>query len=812
MTDVPPGSNNRPAEVLPTSAEGTGVAAPSSFGASQRFVPVPDGTANWRRYIAALRRYKWLLVVAPALGTAGGAVAGRVVRPEYLAQATIWVEAGGRVTGGMDREPGPIRTSGLLESQGWMDLLKSYVVLDHAVGTLRLYLHHAAEDSTLFRGFALRERFVPGAYRLEVGRDGKTVGLLTGQGAPIQRAALGDSLGSMLGFDWVVSGPVEPGRRVEFSVLPPRDAARALHDRLRVTTDRNGTFLRVELRDTDPALASAIVNTTVERFVDVARDLKREKLTELARILAEQLRQAEGNLRSSETQLQSFRVETITLPSDRSVPVAAGLELTRDPVFTAFFALRIELEQIRRDRAAVARAVAAIPDSGLSTDAFEVVGAVQRSTALTSALAELTEKRAELRALRYRYTDEHPPVARLRDDIEILEKTTIPTIAGILMDELAAREAELNGRIGSASRELQQIPPRAIQEARLERDVEIAGNLHRMLQQRFEEARLAEASSIPDVRILDAAVKPQRPIKNRATQLLLLGLLAGLGLGAGAAVLLDRFDRRLRYPEQVTTEMGLPILGVIPHLKAAGNGAGARHAGPVVEAVRGIRMNVMHAYGAAGPLVVTVTSPGSGDGKSFVAANLALSFANAGQHVLLIDGDSRRGSLHRVLKAQRKPGLTDYLAGRVSRAELVTETSFARLHFIGCGTRSKDAPELLGSPEMMQLMTSLRSSYRVIIVDSPPLGAGVDAYALSTWTGNLVLVLRTGATDRELTEAKLEVLDRLPVRVLGAVLNAVKEWSVYRYYAYYLPGYEHEEEEGAARAGKVLGGGAVGGG
>jgi capsular exopolysaccharide synthesis family protein len=270
-------------------------------------------------------------------------------------------------------------------------------------------------------------------------------------------------------------------------------------------------------------------------------------------------------------------------------------------------------------------------------------------------------------------------------------------------------------------------------------------------------------------------------------------------VGLLAAVMLDRFDRRLQYPEQVTSEMGLMILGVIPHLKGVQNGNGATDAAPVVEGLRGIRLNLVHAHGAAGPTCITITSPGSGDGKSFVASNLALSFANAGHRVLLVDGDSRRGTLHRILKARRTPGLTDYLAGRVSRAELVSETSYPGLHFVGCGTRSKDAPELLGSPVMAQLMSSLRSNYSVIIVDSPPLGAGVDAYALATWTGNLVLVLRTGATDRQLAEAKLEVLDRLPIRVLGAVLNGVKEWNVYRYYSYYLPGYDHEDEGGTKK-------------
>ena len=122
---------------------------------------------------------------------------------------------------------------------------------------------------------------------------------------------------------------------------------------------------------------------------------------------------------------------------------------------------------------------------------------------------------------------------------------------------------------------------------------------------------------------------------------------------------------------------------------------------------------------------------------------------------------------------------------------------------MACGTRTARAPELLGSPEMTRLLTSLRSAYSVMIVDASPLGAGVDAFSVGTLTGNMMLVLRLGQTDREMAEAKLDVLDKLPVRVLGAVLNDVRGGPAgryYRYYSYYLPGYEQEEERDDAKA------------
>ena len=768
-------------------------AAPPAW---QQFQPEEEGT-DWRRYVAAVMRYKWLIVLTTVLGLGGGLAAVRFVKPEYVAQAAVWIETTQRGAANQ----GPIQSGQLLESYGWVELLKSFVVLDPAVQELRLYLAlKQPGDSAIFDSFRLAERFRPGEYRLTVAENGGGVRLETGDGITVQRAQPGDSLGSALGFLWAPqAGSLTPGSQVEFSVVTPREAAVALRDKLRTQTDRNGNFLRVELQGTNPELITATVNTVLEHYVDEAAELKKVKLTQLAEVLREQLGTSERNLKSAEEVLETFRIRTITMPSDRSGPVTPGLAATRAPVFTAFFDMRVERDQLMRDRAAIQQALLEARDSGLAVDAFEVVGAVQQSSEAMQALQEFTTKQAELRALKYRYTDEYPPVKRLVTEIGELERTTIPGALNALVAQLNTRQAELDSRIGSASRELRQIPPRQIQEARYSREVAVADNLYTTLSQRYAEARLAEASSIPDVRVLDAAVVPQKPVKNRAMQFIAMGLAAGIGLGLVGAILLDRIDKRVRYPDQVTKGLGLPLLGVIPHLKGAGNGSATADAAPVVEALRGVRLNMVHAFGAGGPLVVTVTSPGAGDGKSFIASNLALAFADGGHRTLLIDGDARRGGLHRALNANRKPGLTDLLMGRLSQADAIQQTDYHSLHFLGCGTRTPEAPELLGSSVMAQLMAALRSSYSVVIVDSPPLGAGVDAFSLGTLTGNLLMVLRLGSTDRELAEAKLDVLDRLPVRVLGAVLNDVREGSAYRYYryySYYLPGYEQVSEEG----------------
>ena len=756
------------------------------------------GGADFGRYLAAVLRYRWMVILLTVLGTAGGIAVSRIVHPKYQAQATIWIQESGRPDASQANQ-GPIQPDQLLQSAGWVDLLRSYVVLDEVVRRMRLYVTPKHPADTLYlAGLTVGDRFLPGKFRLSIDQTGKRFALTQDPGVLVDEGNLGDSIGVKVGFLWAPPAKLfSPGQAIAFTLLSSRQAALNLTDRLQVQIAPNGNFMSIAVTGNNPAQVAATANVLVSREVEVAADLKKAKLTEYVKILEDQLATAQANLTNAENALESFRVHTVTLPSDQATPIAPGLAITSSPVMNSFFQMKVDREQLRRDRQAIEHALSVIPDSGLSVDALEVIPSVGASTELKNALTELTSAQANLRGLRYKYTDAMPLVVQAASVVDSLEHQTIPGLARALLTQIRQREDALDSRVSSAGTDLQQIPQRTIEEGRLERAKVIAENLYTRLQGAYEEAHLSEASSIPDLRPLDTAMPPVIPVSNTGPKLILMGFIMGLGLGLGCAVLLDRTDKRLRYPEQVTAELGLPILGTIPRVnKTNGNGNSADMA-HVLESLRSIRLNVAHAYGSAGPLLFTISSPGAGDGKSFLSSNLAIAFADAGFQTLLIDGDLRRGGLHRVLNAQRKPGLTDYLTGTTAREQIIQATPYPRLSFIGGGTRRQSAPELLGAAPMRDLVMGLRSGYQVILIDSPPLGAAVDPFLLATLTGNLMVVLRTGATDRQLARAKLDMLDRLPVRILGAVLNDVRPEGVYRYYGY-LAGYEAEEERDRA--------------
>jgi capsular exopolysaccharide synthesis family protein len=725
-----------------------------------------------------------------ALGVGAAFAATRVLHPIYKAQATVWVDVPSQRGDAGTEARGPIRQGALLDADSWVQLLRSYVVLEQVVRDQRLSLEvKRLNDAPRLVDFRVVENYRPGDYELRVTPDGRQYTLTTVKGAVLERGMIGDSIGRGLGFRWApASGTLPAGRAVAFSLVSPRDAALRLSERLDVHMDMSGNFLALELRGTNPVLISNILNAVTQRYVEVAAQLKREKLTELTKILEDQLTTAQRNLSDAENALQRFRTRTITLPSDRSGEAGGG---ARDPVRTSFFEMQVERDQVRRDREAIVGLLAAGGggDSGFPAAALSAIESVQHAPELSNALKELSDKQALLRTYRYHYSEAYPPLQRLAAQIAELEQRTIPTLARALSTQLAARESELSRQVNAASGDLRQIPGRAIEEVRLNRDTQLKEQTYTVLQQRFDQARLAAEATVPDVRILDPAIVPQRPVKNTAPRFLLMGLLGGLALGVMGAIVLDRADPSVRYPEQVSHELGLPILGAVPHLRD-------KEPAEVVEALRGLRLNLANEYGP-GPILIAITSPGPGDGKSFLSANLALTFADGGHRTLLIDGDVRRGVLHRRFKANRQPGLIDFLLGEVGKDDILQQTAYPQLSLIGCGTRAHRGPEVLGSPAMEQLLTDLRARYDVILIDSPPLTAGVDPFILGTVTGAMLVVLRTGHSQREVTGAKLTVLDRLPIRLLGAVLNDVPRGAAYGYYAYYsyyLPDYEVVDE------------------
>ncbi len=749
------------------------------------------GGAPISRYWAAIKRYKWPILVLVVLGTLAGVATTRFVTPLYEARATLWV--GGGNAGVEDGDRGSVRSIETMAPTDYLELMTSFAVVDRVVERLHLYVFPMRPaDSTALASFRPAPAMRTGLFSLTTDATGASYVLSTGEGTVLEKGVVGDSIGRALGFRWVPRPrSLGANRKIDFSVASPRQAAVGIIGSLVPSVLREkSNFIRLSLTGPDGRWAVRILNVWLEELVATAAEVKRRNLTALSGILDQQKAIASEQLKKSEGALQSFRVRSITEPSDGSATAAT------DPLFSDYYSQRVELDRTQSERASLSRLLAESPQGpALVTGLYGLPSVLEAVPELKAALTDLSTQQAKLATLRQIYTDEYKTVRDLAAQVNTLHQQTIPQLARTALDRIARRQTELGRRVAGQQQNLRSIPTRSIEEARLRRELGIAENLYSTLESRDQAVKLAWQSATPDVNVLDWPATSQLPSKNRAPFIILFAFAGSLLLGSAIAIGADRLDHRFRYPEQATGELGLEILGAIPTMRKSEEFTSPEEASQIVEAFRAVRMQVSNVCRGARPIALTVTSPGMGDGKTTVASNLALSFVEAGHRTLLIDGDTRLGTLHTVFGITRRPGLLDYLLGTAGVDEILRPSATHKnLTVLASGIRRHHGPELLASPEMPKLLDQLKDRFDVILVDSPPLGAGIDPFALAVATGNVLLVLRTGSTDRHMAEAKLQLLERLPTRVLGAVLNDIHADGVYRNYSY-LGGYYTTEEE-----------------
>ncbi|HEY9230236.1 MAG TPA: polysaccharide biosynthesis tyrosine autokinase, partial [Gemmatimonadaceae bacterium] len=685
----------------------------------------------------------------------------------------------------------------------WTQLLRSFITTDPVVRRLALYLTPDNDaDAHLFAGFTAADYFRVARYELLIDRDRKRWSLsFASAGVPIDSGAAPDSIGRALGFNWKLPPVAFTGtgeKKVRFTVRTPRETAVQLIDRLGQQRIPGSNFVRLTLEDPNATLAADILNSWVREFVTVAATLKKRKLSEYTATLEKQVQSARSDLDAAEDQLQQFKVLTITKPKETGAPLPSGIQETRDPAVRAYFDRSIEYDEIKRDVALLRSLIAGLAVDSVPSDALLQIRSVASNTPVTqslrTAVTDYHTALANLATQRLTYQDEHPIIKTLLVQINTLKKEKIPQYASELLKLLRGRETEDSTRIAAMAVDLREIPQRTIEEEKLRRKRDAAALLFTNLQTRFSEAQLAEASSTPDINILDTAIAPLSPTKNTAPRLILMALIGGIGAAIGLAILLDMLDGRLRYPEQATEELGLPVAGTVPRFPKGGiNQNSPEQTFQLVESFRSLRMTVLQAGGGR-TVALAVSSPAPGEGKSLISANLAMSFADAGLRTVLVDGDTRRGALDEMFGVRNAPGLTDYLGGAASMEQVVRATSHPSLVIIPAGVRRRRSPELLTSPRLLELVNALRAKHDVVIFDTPPLAAGVDGYSIASATGSLLMVLRVGKTARRLAAEKLRMFERLPVDIVGAVLNGIELNGTYGYYGY-VPGYEAEDEE-----------------
>jgi uncharacterized protein involved in exopolysaccharide biosynthesis len=628
LTPVLPGSS----ALAPVGASAPVPYRPGTVDAEQAG---PSAQSQVRRLLAAVGRYKWLTAALGLLGLGAGYAASTLVEPQYAVQSTLLLTGAMR---GASATRGPIQQEQVFEAQGWMDLLRSTNIADSVVLKLALYVEpDRARDTVAFRTFQLNlrtQRFVPGQYALEVAGARWTLrdklGLVNEQGV------VGDSIGRTAGFAWAPSrAALGSDRTIKFRVRQPREAAVDAIGRFRTQLAVGSNLIFVNMVANAAQKPAETLNAWSEQFIRLATDIKTGQVSQQFRALEEQRAIAERDLATKERAYEQFRVRTIDQPSE-ALAIQQGpggmAAVRNDPAMDNYTASKYQLESVRRQRAQLQQVGVRAGSDNVPVAALlnvDVVNTDPVATGLKQSLAELQSLDVEIRNLRRVYQDSTLPLKPKLVQRRQLATAEIPRQVSDVVAQLQQRERQLGGVVSQSSGALRSIPGRTTQLEALRRDRDAAAALFTNLNQRYSEVQLAERSMTPDVRVLDRAVMPSEPTRNTLPALLGGGLAAGLGLGLALSVLLDRVDRKFRYPEQVTHGLNLQVLGVVPEVDQSRPQSPERVA-QIVEAFRTLRMNVRYACMPNTRVALTVTSPGPNDGKSLVASNLALSLAEGG--------------------------------------------------------------------------------------------------------------------------------------------------------------------------------------
>lgn len=298
-----------------------------------------------------------------------------------------------------------------------------------------------------------------------------------------------------------------------------------------------------------------------------------------------------------------------------------------------------------------------------------------------------------------------------------------------------------------------------------------------------------QAGSSLRVGLVEAALTPTRPVRPQTRLNLVLGLLLGVMLGVGLAFLRDSLDRAVRTPEELEAAAEIPVVGTIPPFKAT------KQPVPVLEqprtaaaeAFRKLRTNFAFLSVDRNTVCCVITSPNAADGKSTVAANLAVALAQSGQRVALVDADLRKPSLHKLFGVPQRVGTTTVLLDRADVHDALQHPGPGLPALLTAGQLPPNPSELLGSRRMANLLVELRASYEVVLIDCAPLLPVTDPMVVSQFADGVLLIARSGTTTRDHAAAVKAACSKAGATVFGAVLNAstVTEADQPSTYAYY---------------------------
>jgi capsular exopolysaccharide synthesis family protein len=564
----------------------------------------------------------------------------------------------------------------------------------------------------------------------------------------------------------------------------------AFLDKLSVAPVRNSRLVDVAYRSEEPRLAADVANAVARAYIDMNLDFRFRATQEASEWLEQQLAEQRKGVEGAEARLQQYREQNDALSlEDRQNIVVQKLADLNAAV------TRAKTERLQKE--AMYNELLAVQDNPGEIDTFPAILANQFIQQQKSEIASLQRRQAQLAE---KFGERHPEMIEVQSAIESsqlkLRGEIAKVVQGVRTEYQAAvsQERSMTAALEAQKGEALAMNRKAIDYGVIQRDVDSNTQIYQTLLQRAKETGVSGELRTSNVRIVDNAEAPVDPVSPRRGLSILVGLFGGALVGVGLAFFFEYLDNRVKTPEEIEQELGLPSLGLIP-ITAAVPGK----ANPLIsdgaspnfsEAFRALRTNILFSAADGGPRSIVVTSTGPSEGKTMVAGNVAIGLAQTGQRVLLIDADMRRPRAHELFGVSVEPGLSNLLVGASKPSEVVQPSGIENLWVMPAGKAPPNPAELLGSRRFTDLTSSLGGHFDCVIIDTPPVLAVTDAAVVAHRASGVLFVIAADVTSRQAAQTALDQLEHAHAKFLGAVLNRVDiERHSYYYSRYYRKEY-----------------------
>lgn len=581
---------------------------------------------------------------------------------------------------------------------------------------------------------------------------------------------------------------------------PPsrQSQVQALLGQVKVTSIRQSRIATVTARDRDPDRAARVANAFADAYVEGNLDYKLEGARSASSWLGEQTVDLRKKLEDSELALYQFKKERGLLDlglDDRQGMNRLNVQ-TLNAKLTDIKARRIEAESIRK-------LILAAKNDIAEKESLPEIRDNPVVTKLRENYLDLLKIKADLES---RYGDKHPKIDNIQQQIQSTRREYNRELDEVLKafdkkyQAIVDTEAALNKWMHQEKNQALDLAKLEVQYRPMARDAENNAKVFGQVTQRQKEVDLTGLQRANNVRVLDRATPVRGPVSPRPAANIAFGLVLGLLGGLALVFAIEALDTTVRTPEAAEELVGAPMLGMLPLLtepKLQGKeDSSARDltvfrepSSVAAEACRSIRTNLMFLSAQKEVQALVVTSPGPRDGKTTAAISIAITMAQAGARVLLLDADLRKPRIHKSFGLPADKGITTAIMGEAQAKALILHSEIPLLDILPCGPIPPNPAELLHTERFREILAQCRREYDRIILDAPPTGPVTDPAILGSIADGVVMVLRAGHTTRDAALHARRHLADAGARILGLVVNQTdRKGTRYGYgYSYYTP-------------------------